>query len=77
METDILTYHQNKSQRTRDKHISQLAICAKIDAGVFLEIEQETMCGGITRNRLINAAIHYYLQELDKARRNKAINNNR
>lgn len=69
MKKNILDYHRWHDSRGRSWHGSdQVAISAKIDSSIYNEMDKEMMCSGIKRNRLLNLAVKWYLQELDEAR---------
>lgn len=73
MDNDIITYHRYKSCGTRSYYgTDQVAISAKIDAANMTAMEAEIAATGIKRNRLMNMAIKWYLEELDNARRRVA-----
>lgn len=70
MDKDIITYHRYHDSRGRSYYgVDQVAISAKIDSGNMKAMEAESAASGIKRNRLINLAIKWYLNELDDARR--------
>lgn len=67
---NILEYHSSK--RHRGAYYSgstQRAISARIDHEVICELDLECAASGQTRNGVINKAVHWYLRELDDARR--------
>lgn len=73
MEKDILTYHRYQDSHGRSWCGSQQkAISAKIDNSIMDMINSEVSTSGVTRNRLINLALKWYLTELDDARRELA-----
>ena len=70
MEKDILKYHQYRDSHGRSWHGSlQKPISAKIDYSIMDMVDAEIATTGVTRNRLINLALKWYLTELDEARR--------
>lgn len=70
MEKDIITYHRYHDSRGRSYHgTDQVAISAKIDSDNMTAMDAEMYASGVKRNRLINLAIKWYLEELDNARR--------
>lgn len=73
MEKDILKYHQYRGSYGRSWHGSlQKPISAKIDYSIMDMIDAEVATSGVTKNRLINLALKWYLTELDDARREVA-----
>lgn len=70
MENDIITYHRYHGSRGRSYFgPDQVAISAKIDSGNMAAMDAEMATSGVKRNRLINIAVKWYLEELDNARR--------
>lgn len=70
MEKNIITYHRYHDSRGRSYYgPDQVAISAKIDSGNMAAMDAEMAASGVKRNRLINLAIKWYLEELDEARR--------
>lgn len=70
MDNDIITYHRYHDSRGRSYYgVDQVAISAKIDSGNMKAMEAEMAATGVKRNRLINLAVKWYLNELDDARR--------
>lgn len=70
MKKDIITYHRYRNSHGRSWRDSmQTAISAKIDDDVMEMVDAECHCSGIKRNRLINLALRWYIEELDEARR--------
>lgn len=70
MKKDIITYHRYRDSRGRSYcGADQVAISAKIDSGNMAAMDAEMYASGIKRNRLINMAVKWYLEELDEARR--------
>lgn len=73
MEKDILTYHRYQDSHGRSWYGSQQkAISAKIDNSTMEMINSEVAVSGVTRNRLLNLSVKWYLTELDDARRRVA-----
>ena len=73
MEKDILTYHRYQDSHGRSWCGSQQkAISAKIDNSTMEMINSEVAVSGVTRNRLLNLSVKWYLTELDDARRRVA-----
>lgn len=73
MEKDILRYHRYQDSHGRSWCGSQQkAISAKIDHSIMDMVDAEVATSGVTRNRLINLALKWYLTELDDARRRVA-----
>lgn len=73
MENDIITYHRCHGTHARSYFgADQVAISAKIDSHNMAAMEAEMAATGVKRNRLINLAIKWYLEELDNARRRVA-----
>lgn len=69
MKKNIITYHRYHDSRGRSYYGSdQVAISAKIDSGNMAAMDAEMATSGVKRNRLINLAIKWYLEELDEAR---------
>lgn len=70
MTKDIITYHRYRDSHGRSPHdVCQKAISAKIDLDIMEMVDMECFTGGIARNRLINLALKWYINELDEARR--------
>lgn len=70
MKTDILSYHRWLDSHGRSWHDpQQKAISAKIDHGTWNMMEAECNASGVKRNRLINMAVKWYINQLDDARR--------
>lgn len=73
MKKDILTYHRYQDSHGRSWCGSQQkAISAKIDNSTMDMINSEVAVSGVTRNRLLNLSVKWYLTELDDARRRVA-----
>lgn len=53
--------------------INQIQISVKLDAKVFVAIEDEMRCTGVKRNRLINDAVLHYINQLDEERHRKCL----
>ena len=71
MDKNIINYHRYHDSRGRSCYgVDQVAISAKIDSGNMKAMEAEMSATGVKRNRLINLAVKWYLNELDDARRN-------
>lgn len=76
MEKNIITYHRYHDSRGRSYYgVDQVAISAKIDNPIMAMVDAECNCTGIKRNRLINIALEWYLEELDEAREKSALGN--
>lgn len=76
MKKNIITYHRYHDSRGRSFHGSdQVAISAKIDSGNMAAMNAEMATSGVKRNRLINLAVKWYLEELDEAREKSALGN--
>lgn len=70
MEKNIITYHRYHDSRGRSYiGVDQVAISAKIDSSNMAAMDAEMTASGVKRNRLINLAVKWYLEELDEARR--------
>ena len=70
MEKNIITYHRYHDSRGRSFYgVDQVAISAKIDSSNMAAMDAEMNASGVKRNRLINLAVKWYLEELDEARR--------
>ena len=70
MEKDIITYHRRGQYCERSYgNPTQIAISVKMDVSNMAAMDAEMKCTGTKRNRLINLAVKWYLQELDDARR--------
>lgn len=70
MDNDIITYHRYHDGHARSYFgADQVAISAKIDSHNMAAMDAEIAATGVKRNRLINLAIKWYLEELDNARR--------
>lgn len=76
MKKNIITYHRYHDSRGRSFYGSdQVAISAKIDSGNMAAMDAEMATSGVKRNRLINLAVKWYLEELDEAREKSALGN--
>lgn len=70
MKENILNYHLYRGYHGRSWRDSmQTAISAKIDNNVMDMVDKECNASGVKRNRLLNLALKWYLEELDNARR--------
>ena len=75
MEKTILQYHYECLwHRGNQGSVTQKPISARINLVTLLDMEQEELVSGMKRNTLINAAVKWYLSQLDHERRNKAHN---
>lgn len=73
MEKTILQYHRDcLYHRGSQGRVTQKPISARINYVTLLDIEQEERVSGMKRNTLINAAVKWYLSQLDQERRYKA-----
>lgn len=69
MSKEILQYHQTERYHSKAAgKVTQKAISVKLDYTAAAAIEAEVRCTGVSRNRLINMAIVWYLAQLDVAR---------
>lgn len=76
MKKDIITYHRWFDSHRRSWHDPmQHAISAKIDNKTFEMAEEECRVSGVKRNRLINLALKWYIQELGEAREKRVLEN--
>lgn len=78
MERDIITYNRRGQFCERSYgSATQTAISAKMDASTMAAMDAEMECTGVKRNRLINLAVRWYLEELDNARRERCVASSR
>ena len=75
MEKTILQYHRECLRHCGShRHVTQKPISARINYVTLLEMEYEEKESGMKRNTLINAAVKWYLSQLDKERQYKPRN---
>lgn len=48
--------------------VNQKALSLKLDLSVFDSLEKESSCSAVSKNRIINNAVEFYIEVLDHVR---------